>query len=108
MYEENYIKALKILKSRNDVIAINIKDIREHEIPDVGYIELEDEETGEQILVDTSDEDFRREYVKLIKTKNNLFKDQMSKLKIDSIQLLSDKPFEVPLRQFFNLRLRRI
>ena len=108
MYEDNYIKTLKILKTRNDVIAINIKDIREQEIPDIGYIELEDEETGEQVLVDTSDADFRREYVKLINHKKNIFKTQMSKLKIDSIQLLTNQPFEVPLRQFFNLRMKRI
>lgn len=108
MFENNYVKTLKIIKNRNDVIAININDIREQEIPDIGYIELEDEETGEQILVDTSDSDFRKDYVKLINQRNNFFKNQMAKLKIDSIQLLSDKPFEVPLRQFFNLRLKRI
>ena len=35
--------------------------VREQEIPKIGLIQLEDEETGEQILVDTSDSSFSKE-----------------------------------------------
>ncbi|MEA2036614.1 MAG: DUF58 domain-containing protein [Nanoarchaeota archaeon] len=106
--ENNFQKSLKLLKNKNDVIAVNINDIREEKIPDVGYIELEDEETGEQLLLDTSDEEFREEYTKLIKDKNNNLKDMLKRLKIDIIQLHSNEPFEIPLKRFFKLRERRM
>jgi hypothetical protein len=50
-------------------LRLNINDIRESEIQNIGYIELEDEETGEQILINTSDKEFRENYSKLIDQK---------------------------------------
>jgi uncharacterized protein (DUF58 family) len=106
--DENFHKQLKLLKNKHDVIAVNINDIREAEIPDVGYIELEDEETGEQMLLDTSDKEFREGYVKLIQDKNKELSDKFKRLKIDLVQLKSDEPFEVPLKRFFRLREKRM
>lgn len=104
---DNFSKPLKVLKNRHEVILININDQRELEIPDVGYIELEDEETGEQILVNTSDHEFRKNYALLIKNNYINTKNEMKKLKIDIIEIKTDEPFEFPLRRFFDLRIRR-
>ena len=105
---EGYEKPLKILKNRHDIIAINLKDIREEDIPDVGYIELEDSETGEQILVNTSDPEFRTNYIELVKQKNEELKSILKRLKVDMIQLFSGESFETPLKRFFNMRIKRI
>jgi uncharacterized protein (DUF58 family) len=47
------------LARRHDVVALQVSDRRESELPDVGSIYVEDTETGEQIFVDTSDPAFR-------------------------------------------------
>lgn len=107
-FSENFERELRLLKNKHDVIAVNVNDIREEQIPDIGYIELEDEETGEQLLLDTSDKHFREEYVKSIKKKNNDLKQLLTKLKIDLVQLKSDEPFEIPLRRFFKMREKRM
>jgi uncharacterized protein (DUF58 family) len=105
---EGFNKPLKILKQKHDIILVNINDPRELEMPDVGYIELEDEETGEQMLVNTSDENFRNHYKSLIKNRYNTFKKTLQKLNIDLIQLHTEESFEIPLRKFFKLRMRRV
>lgn len=105
---DDFSKPLKILKTKHDVILVNLLDPREMDIPDVGYIELEDEETGEQILVDTSDENFRKEFKKLAKNQLNAISRLSKKTKVDLIQLSNEEPFEAPLRKFFRMRLRRI
>ena len=105
---EDFTKPLKIMKKRHDVICLNLQDIRESEIPDIGYIELEDSETGEQVLVDTSDPEFRKNYIKLVQKRNQDLKKKLEKLKIDLINIQSNEPFEVPLKKFFRLRKRRI
>ncbi len=105
---EEFLKPLKVLKNRHDVIMININDPRELEIPDVGYIELEDAETGEQLLVDTSDLVFRENYSKLVKKKYAKLSNKLKKLKVDMIQLTTETPFEIPLRSFFKMRIRRL
>jgi len=106
--EDNFHRQLRLLKNRHDVIAVNINDIRETEIPDVGYIELEDEETGEQLLLDTSDSHFRESYVKIMQSKNKELNDKLKRLKIDLVQLKSDEPFDIPLKRFFRLRQKRM
>lgn len=104
---KNFEKPLKFLKNRHDVILISLNDLRDVEIPDVGYIYLEDEETGEQVLVNTGDENFRKFYVSEIKKINSSMLRDMKKLNIDVIKASTDKPFYVPLRNFFRLREKR-
>jgi len=103
---DEFLKPLKILRKRHDVIALRITDQREKEIPDVGMIELEDDETGEQILVDTSDEEFRNSYSRLIAKNNSKFLTNMMKNKIDTISLLTDQDYSVSLKKFFKKRSR--
>jgi len=104
--KSNYLKPLKILRKRHDVIALRIIDPREKEIPDVGMIELEDDESGEQILVDTSDEEFRNSYHKLIVENDLQFLTNMKKNKVDTISLLTDQDYSIPVKKFFKRRLR--
>ena len=53
---------MQIANKRHDVIAVMIDDPREKEFPPVGIVELEDSETGENILIDTNDQYTRKEY----------------------------------------------
>ena len=99
-----YLKPLKLLRKRHDVIALRIIDPREREIPDVGMIELEDEETGEQILVNTSDEEFRNSYSRLITENDAKFLTNMLKIKINTIPLLTDQDYSTSLKKFFKRR----
>jgi uncharacterized protein (DUF58 family) len=107
-FAEGFDKQLKMLRNKHDVIAVNLSDLREHEIPDVGYIQLEDEETGEQILVDTSDPEFQQNYARLRDDHNKLLKDRLKRLRIDTIDLKSHEPFEIPLKKFFAMRSRMV
>ena len=104
---EEFFKPLKILRNRHDVIALSITDSREREIPNVGLIELEDEETGEQVLVNTSDEKFRNSYKKLIQARETQLSSNLKRLKIDSVNILTDDQYEIPLRKFFKKRHHR-
>jgi len=105
---EDFEKPLKYLRKRHDVVLINLSDVREEEIPDIGYVLLEDEETGEQILVNTSDESFRNFYEKSVRRRREELERKMKKLKVDMIYVRTDEPFYMPLMRFFNMRKRRI
>jgi len=103
----DYVKPLKILRGKHDVIIIKISDFREQEIPEIGLIELEDEETGEQILVNTSDPVFQKKYTKIVSNNESQMISNLIKLKIDFIKILSDENYAIPLRKFFKKRIRR-
>jgi uncharacterized protein (DUF58 family) len=57
--EPGWERPLALLARRHDVVAIQLADRREAELPAVGMVYVEDAETGEQIFVDTDDERFR-------------------------------------------------
>jgi uncharacterized protein (DUF58 family) len=58
--ELDWEPALTRLALRHEVVAIRIVDPAELELPDLGLVLVEDAETGEQLLADTSDPLFRR------------------------------------------------
>jgi uncharacterized protein (DUF58 family) len=55
-------RPLAQLARRHEVVAIRVVDPLERELPPVGLIVVEDAETGEQVVADTSDPEFRRRF----------------------------------------------
>jgi uncharacterized protein (DUF58 family) len=53
--ESGWDRALARLTHRHEVVAVRIVDPAEEDLPDVGLVLVEDAETGEQLLIDTSD-----------------------------------------------------
>src|SRR5687768_3538358 len=52
---EGYDRPLGILRRRHDVVALHLWDPREAEVPDAGLVAVQDPETGQRVIVDTSD-----------------------------------------------------
>ena len=73
----NYEKELGILARRNDLIGIQIFDIREKELTNIGNAYVKDAETGEQFLIDADNKLLQKNYTaafeKQQKQINNLF-----------------------------------
>ncbi len=57
--DTGYQKALERTGHRHDVVAVVVSDPRERELPAVGLVEVQDAETGERLVVDTSSRRFR-------------------------------------------------
>ncbi len=100
--------AMRIARKRHDVIPISISDQREMELPNIGMIELMDAETGETIIVDTSNAALRRNYslkaVSNMDERDTLFR----KMKMDAIHVKTGESFTEPLRRFFLAREARL
>jgi uncharacterized protein (DUF58 family) len=60
--EPGWEKPLLTLSQRHEVIAIQLRDPRETDLPDAGLIVVQDAETGELLSVDTSDAEFRQRF----------------------------------------------
>ena len=103
-----YETALRITNKKHDVIAINITDPRERELPDAGMVALEDAETTETLLIDTTDEQVRKAYRLLAEEK---FQQRLSTFKaahIDYIDIRTDMPYIDTLLKFFRMREKRL
>ncbi len=106
----NYARQLRVTARKHDVICCPVSDPRELALPDVGLIEVEDPETGDLVLLDTSSSPLRREYASQAGAFRQGLVDQFRKLKIDSIFLSTDptKPFVDEIHRMFRLRQMRI
>ncbi len=104
---KDYERALRIANKKHDIVAIHIVDPREMELPNIGYIELEDAETGEQILIDTSDREVRQLFAQ--KTSHAMVqRDKLFKsMNVDSIAIHTDESYFEPLMKFFRMRAKR-
>ncbi len=100
-------KPLMLLSKRHDVIAIKIGDIREQELPDVGYVDLEDEETGEHITINTSDPAFRERFARLAMERETQISELMKRTGVDFISIPQPDRWEIPVMRFFRERARR-
>ena len=98
---DSYDKPLKFLKLHHRVTLINISDIREKEIPEIGYAYLEDAETGEQILINTSDKNFQKQYREMIDSKIKTNQKNMNRIGIDMINLSNEESFDITINRYF-------
>lgn len=105
--QPNIRKALAVTASRHDLIAISVTDPREIEIPNVGLINLEDAETGQSVLIDTSSSKVRRALELRLKDRRESVRRMLNSLKIDHIEMRTDQDFAAPLVNFFTARIRR-
>jgi uncharacterized protein (DUF58 family) len=105
---ENYEKSLQVANKKHDIIAISITDPREVSLPDVGFIDLEDAETGESILVDTGSANTRNEFYNrsmgISEERSGFFKS----IGVDHINILTNYSYVEPITRFFKMRAKRL
>ncbi len=106
-FATGYQKALAVAGRRHDTIVIRMGDPRERELPGVGYIELEDAETGEQLTVNLSDPAFRESFTRdVIDSRTSLERD-FRRTGVDVIEISTDRPYADRLMRFFRQRAKR-
>lgn len=103
-YTPDCSRELAVLKRHHDLLAIRVTDPREHELPDIGLIELEDAETGEQILVDTSDSSLRERYEMAAQEHDAGVITMMRRLRIPFVHLKNGEDLYNPLHLLFRVR----
>ena len=102
-----YQKALAVAGRRHDTIVIRMGDPRERELPAVGYIELEDAETGEQLTVNVSDAAFREAFERDVTETRTALERAFRKTGVDVVEISTDRPYADRLMRFFRQRAKR-
>jgi len=104
---EDFFKPLRIANKKHDIIAVKISDPRELRFGNYGLIELEDAETGEVMVLDTSSREFRRSFQTQAAEATDDLKRAFQLIDLDFIQIRTDRSYTVPLIQFFKMREKR-
>ena len=105
---EGYDKALLLASKRHDLIPVTITDPREIELPDVGFLDLMDAETGERILIDTHDIRVRDAFSFLGVSDRAARTKQFRQMRSAAIDIRTDQSYVDELVRFFRTRERTI
>lgn len=104
IYDKDFSNALTIAGKKHDLVAIQVYDKRSEELPNVGLLKVQDLESGEDILIDTSRSSIRsahREYwIQNQERLNNCF----TKSNIDSAKIRTDQDYVKSLMALFSNR----
>jgi uncharacterized protein (DUF58 family) len=102
-----YEKALRIAQRKHDLVPVSIADPLEEELPRLGYLYLEDVETGEVIAFDSSSAD-RRRYAAQVKEARAAREALFRRLRMDFVNVRTDRPYVAALVAFFRAREMRL
>ncbi len=105
---EDWEEPLGQLAARHEVVAITVDDPREYDFPDAGWVEIEDGETGQRMLVDTSHAATRTRIRVAAERMQQERTRKLVQAGVDRVSLLTTVPYGVPLRRAFAERARRM
>ena len=95
---------LTIANRRHDIVAIQVYDKRETELPPVGLVRVKDAETGEERQIDASSKDVRNAYRQWWINQQEKLSDDFKRSKVDSMSVSTDQDYVKALMGLFNLR----
>ena len=100
-------KMLRATARHHDLICVPVSDPAESALPDVGLVELEDPETGELVLADTSSASVRRAFAEQAQKEGERLKSFFLKTGIETLPIATDRPYVETVRKFFRRRARK-
>ena len=101
---DGYHDTMKIAAKRHDITGIRVYDRREEEIPSLGVVQMEDEETGELLLVNTTSKNVRANYSKYYRERVDYFKESFTRSGAGVIDVRTDDSYVKKLLGYFKRR----
>lgn len=99
--------SLRSVAAKHDVVAAQISDPREWQLPDAGRMCLEDPETGEQFVVNTSHPAVREKYAQAVSERQDALTRMLRKNGVERIDVRLDDDYAPAMKAYFRSRRRR-
>jgi uncharacterized protein (DUF58 family) len=100
-------QALAVANTRHDVIGVHLVDPREMRLPPIGWLRLEDAETGGECLLHSAHEGTRRGYEGWAARHRQQVAAMTRAAGVDLVEARTDRPLMDPLVRFFRMRALR-
>jgi uncharacterized protein (DUF58 family) len=98
---------LALANRRHDVIAVHVVDPRQESLPPLGWIRLEDVESGRQLMLNSADAEVRKGYGQWTALHRARVRSMTGAAGVDLVEVRTDKPAIDPLLRFFRARAMR-
>ncbi len=105
--EPGWEKPLGLLAQKHEVVAVRLFDPLEAELPDLGLITMRDAESGEQLLVDTSNAKFRQRFAQIAAQRETELRQTLARAGVDTLELSTEDDLVPSILRFSDMRKRR-
>lgn len=102
--EGDYCKALSIANNKHDLIAVQVYDKREMQLPDVGLMRVYDAETGEERWINTSSKKVRETYQRWWYQRQLKMSEKLQHSRVDLASIATDEDYTKALLALFKRR----
>jgi uncharacterized protein (DUF58 family) len=100
----DFSQALRIASHKHDMMALNVYDPKDMELPDVGLVNMQDAETGKLVFVDTSNASVRQAFRLQAEKRRAKTEDVFSRAGVDCAVIADDGDYVQPLIKLFKAR----
>jgi uncharacterized protein (DUF58 family) len=97
-------KALMIASKKHDLVALQVYDIKDTYLPDVGLLKVQDSESGHVMYVDTSNDSVRKLYSDKWQQRQSSIKRSFSKTGVDMVSVSTSEDYVRALIALFRMR----
>jgi uncharacterized protein (DUF58 family) len=105
--EPGWERPLTLLTQRHELVAARLWDPREVELPNAGFIVVEDAETGEQLTVDTGNLSFRRRFQEAAERREAALQENLRRAGVDLFDFSTEEDLVGAIVRMAALRKRR-
>ena len=102
--KDGFKEALTIANRKHDVVAIQVYDRRETELPAVGLIKIKDAETGQERWIDSPSARVRAAYKEWWDRRQAAMSDSFKKCRVDSVSIRTEDDYVKALIALFDKR----
>jgi len=95
--------ALTIANRKHDLVAVQVYDHRDAELPDMGLVKMCDTETGHRMIVDTSSKAVRAKYRSAWSERQFRMRQMLRKAGVNGVSMESDDDYVKMLKQMFSM-----
>ena len=106
-FDAGYERQLRAAAARHEILALTLNDRREDVLPDVGVVEVEDTESRERVIIDSSDAASRAVYAEQAVARRARRRRALAAAGVDEIALYTGRSYVEPLLRAFRARERR-
>ncbi len=102
--QPRYEDALRIAAGKHDIVGVRVWDQREAELPNVGFVELADAETGRKVVVDTASASVRESYARRWQQRSETTDRTLKRSRVDYAMVATGEDYVKALIKLFKHR----
>lgn len=106
--DEGFEKSIRLTARKHDLTVLRITDPAEETLPDVGFITLQDPETGEIATVNTGSARIRKQFEEDRKDRKEHLKRMLAGIGVDLVDISTSGDVVEPLLRLFDRRRKRL